>query len=363
MSKTNFLEDINFNNVDSVSYPPNDPNGIDRPYLCCAVGPPGRGKTYNLCKLIQGQIRDREIDKLWICTPTYHNNKGYFDTLDIKKEICEDMNDAYGFIEKLKEEQLKIKNIWKQIHEQFPNLEEWIKFYKFMCKNEEIKKNATMRHTLLQNVPLTLDAVVKNYNKQNNIPEEKDLLTESEFIIDACDKKGGPENYYNSPPIALLFCDDIQGSKLMSNSKKNPFINFVIKFRHYFCSIIFGVHSISNGLPLIIRPCITDWLVFKVDDPKAIKKIHEEAFGSIGNPDDFEDMFKNTIDGETHRFLVTHKKGLPMKARLNWNIMFNDANELLEPFKKEDVNNKKRNLNEFTFLDNNNKKQKININF
>ena len=42
--------------------------------------------------------------------------------------------------------------------------------------------------------------------------------------------------------------------------------------------------------------------------------------------------------------------------------MFNDANELLEPFKKEDVNNKQRNLNEFTFLNNNNKKQKININ-
>ena len=101
------------------------------------------------------------------------------------------------------------------------------------------------------------------------------------------------------------------------------------------------MHSISNGLPLIIRPRITDLLVFKIDNPKAIKKIHEEAFGSIGNPDDFEDMFKNTIDGETHRFLVTHKKGLSMQARLNWNIMFNDANELLEPFKKEDVNNKK----------------------
>jgi hypothetical protein len=71
------------------------------------------------------------------------------------------------------------------------------------------------------------------------------------------------------------------------------------------------------------------------------------------------------VDGDTHRFLSTHKKKNPMQARLNWNVIFDDARELLQPFKKPEKRNLSEISNEQEFEFNNSqgisKKIKLNI--
>ena len=83
---------------------------------------------------------------------------------------------------------------------------------------------------------------------------------------------------------------------------------------------MFGVHSIKNGLPTTVRAQITDWMVFKVSDPKLINTIHAEAANSEGYPEHFDHFFRNTVDGKDVRFLMINKKENPTQARFNWGL-------------------------------------------
>lgn len=319
--QTNFLNDVEFKNADDATFPPSDPNGIDLPFLLCAVGPPGTGKTYSMCQLLKRLVDSNDVIKLYIVSPTYHNNVGYFQDMDIKKEICEDMNQAIGFIEKMKNEMLQLKTLWKEIKKEYKTIQEFEEFFQFLIKNEEIKRLATMRIANWNGAyPNTLDEMAKRYMTQQKIPQKFNLLNYSEQIIKLVEQKGSIEAFYNRPPLACLFCDDIQGTRLTSNSKVSPFVNFMIKFRHYFTCVMFGVQY-DSALPKSIRAIITDWLIFKVGDSKMIENLHREAANSEGEPSDFTNFFKDSIDGDTHRFLTINKRVKPLGARFNWDVV------------------------------------------
>ena len=332
------------------------------------MGPPGTGKTHNMFAYTVKMVEKDDIVKLYILSPTAQNNENYYKDLDIEKEICDDMNESYGFIRKLQDEQKKSKDLWKEIHKQYPTLEKFLEFYKFIVKNEKIKSISVLRNAKFhQGQPETLDEIAKRFHNKDKM-KDFDLIPHGAEIIDLCEKRKGPENYYNKPPLALLVCDDIQGTKLMSNAKTNPFINFIIKHRHYFCSVFFGVHTISNGLPLSIRAQVTDWMVFKVGDPKLIRKIHEEATGSEGDPQDFENFFKDMIDGEKNRFLTVNKKEKPIGGRFNWDIvypgglkqMLDDHKQLTTPQPEQTIDIPE--AKSFSFTDGKNQTHDINLN-
>ena len=316
-----FLDDYKPTGIDDATFEPSDPNGIKQNFLLCAVGPPGSGKTHACAAYINTLDQHRDINKLYILSPTYHNNEGYFNKITIEKEICDDMKEANGFISKMKEEQLKIKEIWKQIKKEYPTLAQFETYIKQVRKNETIKKLATMRHPNFNGAsPHTLEEAAKKYMEKKGLPQKLNLLAYGEYILSQIEKMKSVKAFYEKPPMALLFCDDVQGTKLMSNSKDSPFVNFLIKHRHYYTSVIFGVHSIKNGLPTTVRAQITDWMVFRVNDPKLINTIHAEAAQAEGTPEDFEKFYKDNIDGEKNRFLMINKKEKPVQGRFGWGL-------------------------------------------
>ena len=137
------------------------------------------------------------------------------------------MKDAWGFLTSLKEEQLKIKEIWKEVKNEYPTIEKFKQFVATIKKNETIKAVTNMRHPNYNgSLPHTLEERAKQYLDQKGIKEKMKLLPHGEFILDSIKTMGGIEQFYNKPPLVLLFCDDIQGTKLMSNSKDSPFMNF-----------------------------------------------------------------------------------------------------------------------------------------
>lgn len=313
-----FLDDYHPSEIDESTYEPTDPDGIKHCFLLCAVGPPGSGKTHALAAYVENLVNNKDIWKLYILSPTYHNNAGYFKNLKIEMDVCDEMKDAYGFITKLKEEQLKIKEIWKEVKKQYSTLVKFETFVKYIKKNESIKAVANMRHPNFNGgLPHTLDERAKQYMDQKGIKEKVSLLPYSEYILSLIEKRGSVKNFYEKPPICLLFTDDIQGTKLMSLSRTSPFINFLIKHRHYLADVMFGVHT-PKALPPAVRPQVTDWMIFKIHDPKLLRTIYEEAANAQGEPDDFEEFFKENIDGENNRFLMINKKDRPLGARFGW---------------------------------------------
>ena len=56
------------------------------------------------------------------------------------------MKDAWGFLTSLKEEQLKIKEIGKEIKKEYPTIEKFKQFVATIKKNETIKAVTNMRH-------------------------------------------------------------------------------------------------------------------------------------------------------------------------------------------------------------------------
>lgn len=353
-NKSNF--DVSFKNIDDSTFPTDIPNGIKSPFLLCAVGPPGSGKTHNLSVYVHNLVAHHDIRKLYILSPTIHNNTGYFDNLGVNIEICDNLLKAYQFIDKLKDEQLKNKEIWKEIKKVYPDIEKFKEFVEFIKRNEIVKKVSTLRRGGIANpngYPLTLEEAAKKFIQRSGAPSNTDLMTESQYILQAIDEAGSLETYYNKPPMVLLFCDDIQGSRIMTDSKINPFTSFLIKHRHYYCSVMFGIHTISNSLPLSVRNQITDWMCFKTYSQKLIEKIHDEAVGGMGKVEEFSDFYNNIIDGEDVRFLMVNKKEKPMQGRLNWDKVILPIEEMLEAHKKvrnpsvEKISipiNKKRNL-------------------
>ena len=294
MSKP-FLDDYNPQNVDSSTFDSTNPDGIKQAFLLCAVGPPGTGKTFSMMAYVEDLVKNHDIHKIWWLSPTYHNNEGHADILrklGIEIEVCDDMKDAYGFLTQLKEEQLKLKDIWKEIKTQYPTFEKFHQFVEYIMKNEAIKMVATLRNPNFNGaLPNTLEERAKQYMEKKGIKEKMKLLPYGEFILERINKMGGEREFYEKPPLCLLFCDDIQGTKLMTISRDSPFMNFLIKHRHYYTSVIFCVHSIKGGLPSTVRAQITDWAVFKIHDPKLIRTVYEEAANAEGLPEDFDQFF------------------------------------------------------------------------
>lgn len=354
-----FLSDVKFKGIDDATFPPTDKMGIDAPFLLCAVGPPGSGKTHNLATYVDNLVKNHDIRKFYLLSPTAHNNINYFKHLKVKMEICDEMREANGFISKLKEEQLQCKEIWKEIKLQYPTIQKFETFVKFIKKNEAIKAVANLRHPNFNGqLPHSLEERAKQYMDQKGIKQKKDLLPYGEYILQSIEDMGGVKEFYEKPPIALMMCDDIQGTKLMSNSKDSPFMNFLIKHRHYFTSVMFGVHTIANGLPPSVRAQITDWMVFKVRDPKLIDKIHAEAAQAEGEPDDFAQFYKDSVDGDKTRFLMINKKRKPVRGRLGWGKIGEELS-LAKMIADHKSNDPKQ--TPFEFTDGTNKKRKISL--
>lgn len=374
--KGKYLSDIKFDGVDDSTFAPTDPDGIPACFLLCAVGPPGSGKTHNMVTYISKLAEMKDIHKIYILSPTWHNNKGYFydkmgkPSFKVPYEICEDIKGAWGFLSKVEKEQLEAKTLWKEIKKQYDNLQKFEQFITILKRNMKINDQLNMRAPNFNKTqPYSLDEAAKKYMNSKNIKEKMNLLTKGEEIMKAITQMGSVKEFYEKPPMALMFCDDIQGTKLMSTSPTSPFMNFLIKHRHYFCNVMFGVHSIASGLPSTVRAQITDWMVFRVKNPKLIERIHDEVIGNEADYDDFEDFYKTHIDGENNRFLMVNKKSKPIQGRLDWGMPGEKLGlkDMIETHKKLSNEHKEKNdtiaKTSFPFKGKNNKTHQFKISF
>ncbi len=269
-----------------------EPNFIQLHGIILAVAKRGVGKTTALSNLLRLMKNNNALDRLILVSPTYHNNKHYFQGLPL-----DDDNDV---LEPTKDVPEKIENILNEEATEYEEYQEKLKRYKkFM--------------SLLKRKDINI----------YDIPT--DLLLE----FSDSDFEPPIHKYNGKKPIIVVFFDDVQGSDVMKPSSKLS--NLVIKHRHMGklkdsalgTTLLFATQSYtsnSGGLLKAIRGNLTHMLVFRNKNMKEIDCISEECAGEISK-EVFDDVYKKSIQNP-HDFLFIdlHKKQNHLSAfRRNFN--------------------------------------------
>jgi hypothetical protein len=260
--------------------------------LACAKR--GGSKTTALSNLLRMMKDNNALDRLIIVSPTYHNNKHYFEGLPIDEEndiIEPEVNTAQDLMDMLELE----GEMYDEYIDKMKRYNELMKLLKDSRKNiDEIDDELL----------LEFDSMEKpTYKYMRNGKAHK-------------------------PTIAIFF-DDCQGSDLFK--PKSKISNMVIKHRHsgktqdgsIGCTLLFACQnytSSSMGLPKSIRGNLTHMLLMKNKNMNELKLIAQECSGEV-DEEQFFKLYDKALQ-EKYDFLFidfAKKKEHPSMFRRNFN--------------------------------------------
>lgn len=220
-----------------------------------AVAKRGGSKTTALSNLLRMMKQNNALDRLIIVSPTYHNNKHYFEGLPLDEE-----NDV------IEPEVHTAKDLMELLEVEGALYDEYI---------EKMKRyNQFMK--LLRDTRRNIDDI------------DDDLLLEFNSMERPTYKYMRNGKAYK--PVIAIFFDDCQGSDAFKPNSKLS--NMVIKHRHLGktqhgsigCTLLFACQnytSSSMGLPKSIRGNITHMLLMKNKNINELNLIAEECSGEV----------------------------------------------------------------------------------
>lgn len=213
------------------------------PFSALIVAPKGSGKTNFMCQLIIKQYREY-FHRIVVCSPTLHNDPKWTMVQEEKHILVENKK-----LEKIIEGRSKHKKRWKVVFSDRLNEE----------KDPNEKK---------------FDGIIPAedfFSEQSLI---KGVIDEQQTVIDFLEDHGYKKQ---APFIAdrlLIILDDQAGLFKMGNSN-NPMVNFVIKHRHYSCSLMI-VTQAFKAIPKTIRTNCNVLILFDIASKAELKSIYEE---------------------------------------------------------------------------------------
>lgn len=270
------------------------------PFVMLSIAKRMSGKTCSMSNFLHILHRMGKLDRLILISPTYHNNKHYFEGLPLDVEngdLIEPSVDAAQIVmDKLEAE-------GESYNDYFEKRKRWLELMKYI------------KHT---NQPLEAlnDTMFMGLNEQLEEPTYKYM------------RNGKPYK-----PIVVAFFDDCQNTPAFSPKSKVSYLT--IKHRHVGKTIhnSIGVNlmfacqnytSNSGGIPKTIRGNTTILCVFKNKNKKELDLIAEECSGEC-DPMYFMKVFEEATDID-YGFLTidfNRKKSHPSMFRQCWNKWLN----------------------------------------
>ena len=273
--KINVKKEFNFPNP--INLPP---NSSDIPFfngLLC--GSRGMGKSVLGLELLENL--KPFYTKYYVISPTIKTDKKvrtFFEGLEndeMKVEYFDELNE---------------KNLEIILTDLKTDIELWKKYMKIVTLIQKVKKNGT-KNLNDEELGEIMDLLM--------FDDEEDLkLDDLDNILDAF-----PDFIMNEyPPMSMMWIDDCFGCKLLTKSQgSNIFTQYWIKHRHYFCSNMIMVQSIS-GVPRAIRSNTTLFCCFGVKSNKDRDVLYSEVDNIFPNKNDFLDLM-NQADKEDYGFV------------------------------------------------------------
>jgi hypothetical protein len=254
------------------------PNFIKLHAVILAIAKRGTGKTLSLTNLLRLMHEDGALDRLILVSPTFHNNRHYFEGLPLSTE---DNPEEGKFADVIEPDKYTADEIIKIMDEEGQAYDEYF---------DKIKKYRKLMRLIKSKRVLI-----------NNI--DPDLLLE--FGEDLEPPKPRYECYkQNRRPHIVCFFDDCQGNPLFRPS--SSLSSLVIKHRHQGkthdgaigVSLMFATQTYTSnaaGLLPAIRNNTTHLMVFRTKSERELDMIAEECAGEVP-----VDTFKKVHEFATH---------------------------------------------------------------
>jgi Cdc6-like AAA superfamily ATPase len=243
------------------------PNDADIPFFNgLLVGSRGSGKSFLCLKLLENL--KSYYSKFYVISPTRLTDrkvKIFFENLEEIKKI--------EYFDELNEDNLEFI-----LHDLKEDVQLFKKYLKVKYVIDIIKKGG-LKKLSDDDLAEIMDMLI--FDEDNNI-----ILDDLDTILD------GFPNYIKNdyPPMSIIVIDDCYGCKLLSKSQgTNSFTQYWIKHRHYFCSNMIMVQSIS-GVPRSIRSNTTLFCCFGVKSKKDRDVLHSEVDNIFPNKNEFYEL-------------------------------------------------------------------------
>lgn len=324
------------------------PQYFTLPTTMAAVGPRGRGKTYNLSLWNKWMFEHGYFTRFYVISPTYESN-------DAVKQIPTRPGDIYTSVEQSIESLMDViahveaDVAWYQeITGKYTDIYAIYKKFRGNVAKMEKADVAYMRtmqrqiesfyqnyQILKDSMELTCLSIQHTLNHKTN-PPNKALFSVLGGRYDDTHPWFYPPPHLKKP-VPLLFIDDCSHSPIYSPSRSNPLVNLTLRHRHiggqgFGLSIQFAVQTFKTGVPKALRQNTMQFLIFKTNDIGTILDIYEEV-GAFVDKNSFIDLYNRAIQDD-HDFLL-----IDMNARSERRIFRRGWDTFLVPVKQRDLDN------------------------
>ena len=271
---------LKINNVEpkeSFTHPPvAHPILPQHPFSMLIVAPKGSGKTNLICHLILHQYKEY-FNRIVVCSPTLHNDPKWTLVRETKHLLKQNKK-----LEQIIEGRSKHKKHWKVVYASGKPEERKGEKYTGVIPDDDFFSAQSKIFPILEEQQTVMDFLQDHgYKKQ------------ASFLADRM----------------LIVLDDQAGLFRMSNSN-NMIVNFVIKHRHYSCSLMI-VTQAFKAIPKTIRTNCNAMILFDIASKAELKSIYEEL-GDV-EEDVWYKMYKYCIE-EPFSFMYYNNK-FPKKER------------------------------------------------
>lgn len=322
------------------------PQFFTLPTTMAAVGPRGRGKTYNLCLWNKWMFENEYFTRFYVISPTYESN-------DPLKTIPTRPGDIYTSIEQsvtslntIIEAVLQDVEWFKAMTETYPE-----HYAEYVSVERDVSRMEKTKVKYMRLMQKQIQEFYNNYKQLNELMEPKSksiIYTLSHYVeppektIDSILGTRYDDNHpWFYPPISirkpvpLLFIDDCSHSPIYAPSRTNPLVNLTLRHRHlggqgYGISLQFAVQTFKTGVPKALRQNTMQFLIFKTNDAGTILDIYEEV-GAFCNRDEFLSLYNQAIR-DKHDFLCIdlNAKDESRIFRRNWETFLVIRSEMNE---------------------------------
>jgi hypothetical protein len=299
-----------------------------------AVGPRGRGKTYNLCLWNKWMFENEYFTRFYIISPTYESNDPLKTIPTRPGDIYTDVDSSVQALNTIIQNVIQDVEWYKAMTETYPE-----HYMEYIKEGKDVSKMEKTKVKYLRMMQKQIQTFYENYKtlEETMEPKSKSIqFTLSYYVeppkktIDSILGTRYDDNhpwFYPPPmlrkPVPLLFIDDCSHSPIYAPSRTNPLVNLTLRHRHlggqgFGVSIQFAVQTFKSGVPKALRQNTMQFLIFKTNDSGTILDIYEEV-GAFCQRDEFLQLYEQAIQ-DKHDFLCIdlNAKDESRIFRRNW---------------------------------------------
>jgi hypothetical protein len=282
-----------------------------------AVGPRGRGKTYNLCLWNKWMFDNDYFTRFFVISPSRESNPPLFAIPTRNTDIYSDVDQSIEALNSIIRQVESDAQWYKEINDKYSKA-----YRKYLKKEMNVSKLDKGTVTYLRGMQRVIHDFYNSLKETHEVMSPKSRYLEyilsrkpnepDKMITSILDSRYDDLHPWFFPPpslprpVPLLFIDDCSHSPIYAKGQSNPLVNLTLRHRHiggagFGISIQFAVQTFKSGVPKALRQNTMQFLIFKTNDLSVVHDIYEEI-GAFCTKDEFLQLYYQAIKG-AHDFL------------------------------------------------------------